>query len=261
MIKTLKLLQSSNRLTLTNVPKLKTQLQTILKAFKPFKIEFKCKDEKAFFEACIHYQGLVNKLAFESVFEAQRYALLDIWNHLTYQEKNRLVHIKLNEVKDGLKYFKTQDDKVIWIPFFDRLLNALYHNDLAIFELEQYYRLYRDFKGRRTNIHDYGLLPYQSGFIEVTPLYTRDNAFYFYEQNFKSIFCIVDETLWTRIPLSKSVCQVHPLQKDLLVLCQAHASTREIELAQILVQSPCVDDKCKKKLEKHLSKLTKVVQS
>jgi hypothetical protein len=54
--------------------------------------------------------------------------------------------LQTNNVKNESRFFRF-NDKPIWIAFFDELLNALYHSEIAILELPQYFKLYRQFRG------------------------------------------------------------------------------------------------------------------
>lgn len=246
----LKICAKSNRLNLKNQAKLKEKVRTIQSAFKPYQIEFPFKTELDFYLASLHHQGLINKQAFEQVFESQRIALIDIWEHLSYQEKNRLIQIRQNEVKNDLRHFRNSAGKVIWIPFFDELLNGLYHTDLAIFELEQYYRLYKNFKDRRIDVKHYGLEPFRSGYLDISPLIQTDHAFYFYDAQFKSLFALDERFDLIRIPLSKDACQIHPMKKDLLELAQAFDTQDPSLFLGALLESALIDEKCKTKLIK-----------
>lgn len=244
------ILFEDNKTSVMNVAKLKELSQSIKKAFEPYGIRIKIDDEASFFEALIQYEGLKNKQLLEATFEAERHELSEIWPNITYQERNKLVNIKINDLKNSLRYFRNEKGKIIWIPFFDELLNALYHNEMAIFDLDQYYRLYKHFKDRLIPVRTYGLAPYISEFIDITDLISESDRRVFYYHPLKSIF-ILDASLGLkRIPLSKSMCQVHPLNRDLLQLANAALNDDEREYLNKLLVSPLISDKMKLKLRK-----------
>ena len=254
MIKLLKELYKYNGLSLSNTPKLKTKLKTIRMAFSSYSIDLPLRTDLDYFDASIAYQGLLNKQAFETVFQDQWVQLSDLWSHLSYQEKNKLIQIPLTEVKNQLPYFSSESGKVIWIPFFNELLNTLYHSDLAIFELEQYYKLFKNFSSNREDRHHYGFLPFKSRFIEITPLFEKEGCFYFYDQDFKSIFRLNSKFEMVRLPLNKEACTLHPLKKDLTDLAKAFHSENWVELAKLCLMSPLIHSKTKILLEKRLKK-------
>jgi len=244
------ILFEDNKTSVTNVAKLKELSQMIRKAFEPFGIRLKMDDEASFFEALIQYEGLKNKQMLEATFEAERHELSEIWPNITYQERNKLVNIKINDLKNSLRYFKNDKNKIIWIPFFDELLNALYHNEMAIFDLDQYYRLYKHFKERLIPVKTYGLAPYTSDFMDITDLISGSDHRIFYYHPLKSIFILDASLRLKRIPLSKSMCQVHPLNRDLIQLANAVMSGDEKIYLNTLMTSPLISDKVKLKLNK-----------
>lgn len=255
MIKTLKLLQKYNGLNL-NQRQLKSKILEIKRDFKVFNIEIKIKTECDYFEALIKHEALKNKQKFEKLYENERHQLLDIWDNLSYQERNKLIQLKLDEIKESCHFFKTDENKVIWIPFFDTLLNGLYHNDIAIFELQQYYKLYKDFKDRQIDIRDYGFLPYTSSFIDVHVISSQKNRIVFYYQPLASLFECDAQFNLTRIALDKDACKVTPLAKDLLSIVKAYQTNDLKTFSEACLASILISDKAKKIIQKRLGKLS-----
>lgn len=254
MIKLLKLLNRSNGIKLSNASKLKSKIKTIKSAFLAYEIQIPIRTELEYFEASIAYQGLLNKQAFETVFHQQWNQLSDLWSHLSYQEKNKLIQIELTEIKNHHPFFIVESGKVIWIPFFNELLNTLYHSDLAIFELEQYFKLFKKFSTTMESRSFYGFYPYTSRFIDVTPLDVIENTLYFYDQEFKSIFKLDQQNHLTRMPLNKDACSIHPLKKDLMELAKAFHTNDWMQVAKACLDSDLIDSKIKAKIVKRLKK-------
>ncbi len=254
MNKTLKILNKTNKINL-NQRLIKSQIHEVKNSFKPFNIEIKVKTEQDYFEALIQLVGLKNKQTFEKCFETERHDLLDIWDNLSYQERNKLILLKLDVIKESCQYFKTDENKVIWIPFFDSLLNGLYHNDIAILELPQYFKLYKDFKDRRISIRDYVFLPYTSHFIDTNIIQEKADRIYFYSPIFASIFELTNEFKCTRIPLDKDACKVMPFKKDLLALVNAYQSEDLKTFLTTCIDSTLISDKSKKVFQKRLGKM------
>lgn len=253
MKKIFKELLHSNSITL-NHRKHKQTILEIKQAFKPYQIEILIRNELDYFEALIHLQGLKNKQAFEQLFETQRNALMDIWDHLSFQERNRLIQIQLDVIKEKHPFFKTNESKIIWIPFFDPLLNGLYNSDLAILELPQYFKLYKAFKDRRISIRDYQFLPYRYEFIDIHWIKSYPDAIYFYSNSFASIFELDLGFNSVRIALDKESCHVTPFNKDLLKIIEAYRAKDSKKMLEACMESSLIADKVKKSFSRRLSK-------
>lgn len=226
-------------------------------AFSMHKLEVKMKSEFDFFNALIFHEGLLNKSRMEACFEDARRDLFDYWDNLSYQERNRLVSLKNDELKNDLRYFKNAQGKYIWIAFFDELLNALYDKELAILELPQYFKLYRNFKERTINIDQYGLEPYKQAYIDIHVIKRFDDAVIFYYANTKSLYQVDATNKLRRFALSKSIGKLIPLKEELEIIAQAMLSVHELEAIDYLLSSTLIDDKTKKQLSKIQTKLAR----
>jgi len=249
MKKILKILTQENKITLKNNLKLRTLCIEIRRSFLMFGIQIKLNTEADFFDALIQYQGLTNKRVFEDCFENERRKIIDLWDHLSYQEKNKLINVELNDLKNTLRYFKDKNGKVTWIPFFDELLNALYHHEIAIFELDQYFKLYKQFKDRRVHQHYYGWYPYQTQFIDITEVFENEDIKLFYYEPLKSLFKLDRSMKIERWPLDKTLCQIHPLKKDLLALANVIVSHQEEAIVKHILESMLFSDKTKRRIK------------
>lgn len=251
MIKILKILYGYNKISI-HENKVNANRKKMIKFAKEFQIKSKITNELEYFQLKIIHQSLLNKLAFEQVFEDERHALLEMWDYLSYQERNQLINIKLNEIKNDYPFIKTENQKIIWIVFFDELLNSLYHKDIAILELPQYFKLYRQFRDKMIDINAYGLLPYQQRFIDVSVVDTSKEKVWFYSNEFRSLFMLSKDFKLIRISLSKNKTDVHPLKKDLLALSKAYEDSDCF--LESLVNSPLIHEKAKIKIKKILTK-------
>lgn len=142
-------------------------------------VSVRVKDTASFFYAYILMVSLTNKEAFETAFERQRKDLSDLWETLSRQEKNLLANTRLDEVKRRLTSMVTSNGEIIWIACFDELLNALYDKRISIFELDQYFKLYTDFKSRMIPIDHYELLPFAQRFIDIEVLDAHQDSVLF----------------------------------------------------------------------------------
>jgi len=151
-------------------------------------ITLNIKSELDFFNAAILYESLVNKKRFEESYERERKELTDLWPTLSYQEKNKLINLKLNETKKRCRSFKDKKGTTIWIAFFDQLLNTLYDKEMNIFDLEQYFNLYKNFKKRMISTQSYGIYPFVHAFIDISVLDSVENHVVFYYDPLKTVY-------------------------------------------------------------------------
>jgi len=255
-MKLLKLLEKENGQDYRKNDKTKQTQKTILTSFQAFKISIKFDTELQYFDALVVYQGLLNKHALEQCFEDTRRELFEIWDHISYQERSRLLYLRAVNVMNDLPYIK-KGSHVIFIPFFDQLLNALYHNELAILELPQYFKLYKQFEARMEAIHNYGLDIYDESFIPVKNIIVQDDVRIFYYHPLKSLYKISSTYELTRYPLNKAACQAVPHTKDLVTLAQALINTDEIQQIEACIASNLIGEKTKKNLQNYLKGLNR----
>lgn len=247
------ILQKGNKIDVYANKSTKELVDLIRQKFSKYKIEIRLKNELDYFYGLISLQSLINKEALEQCFEDSRRELFDYWDNLSYLERNRLILLQTNVIKNNSQFFQ-YNGKPIWIAFFDELLNSLYHSEIAILELPQYFKLYRQFSDRMIPVNQYGLNPFLDEFIPITTLTNNDNCVVFYYHLTKSIYYYNDKFNLIRYPLSKDICQVQPLKEDLKVLAQSIILQENPLILDTFINSNLINDKIKKKLEKYKEK-------
>jgi hypothetical protein len=255
-MKLIKFLERENGQDFRKNDKTKQIQKAILSQFRSLNISIKIENERDYFDALVLFQALLNKQALEQCFENTRRELFEIWDHISYQERSTLLYHRVVDLLNELPSIKYQD-QVIFIPFFDALLNALYRNELAILELPQYFKLYRQFEARMESVHAYGLNIYDESFIAVKNLITKPNLRIFYYHPLKSLYRIDDQFDLLRLPLNKLACQAVPLTKDLMFISKHLVQAEELSLVQACLESDLIGDKTKKQLHKYLNSLAK----
>lgn len=251
------ILLKANKIDVYKDRSTKQVLAQMKQAFSLYKLDVKMKSEIDFFDALIYHEGLINKSRMEACFEDARRDLFDYWDNLSYQERNRLISLKNDELKNDLRYFKSESGRYIWIAFFDELLNALYDKELAILELPQYFKLYRNFKDRTINIEQYGIEPYKQEYIDINVIKRFDDKVIFYYANTKSLYQVDATKKLRRFALSKTIGKLVPLKEELEIIAQAMMAERDLEAMEYLFQSTLIDDKTKKHLTKYQKKLAR----
>lgn len=114
---------------------------------------------KSLFHLMVFKEGLKNKEMFEKTFERFRNNHLDMWENLEFNERNMLVKHDLDPVRARMSHFNFEDS-IIYIPFFDVLMNNLYHRETAVLELPQFFKLYENFNDSIIDMAFYGNLPF-----------------------------------------------------------------------------------------------------
>lgn len=251
------ILLKANKIDVYKDRSTKQVLAHMKQAFSLYKLDVKMKSEIDFFDALIYHEALINKSRMEACFEDARRDLFDYWDNLSYQERNRLISLKNEELKNDLRYFKSETGRNIWIAFFDELLNALYDKELAILELPQYFKLYRNFKDRTINIEQYGIEPYKQEYIDIHVIKRFDDSVIFYYANTKSLYKVDASKKLKRFSLSKTIGKLVPLKEELEIIAQAMMTENELEAMDYLLQSTLIDDKTKNQLTKYQKKLAR----
>lgn len=211
-----------------------------------------------FFMAMIMIESLKNKTAFEKTYERERKELADLWPTLSYQERNKLINLKIVELKSRSRFFNDATGNPTWIAFFEPLLNALYDHEMNIFDLDQYFNLYNDYKDRMIPIESYGTAPYTSRFIDIRQLSNDGKRSVFAYDPLKSLF-IVDfdgKTITLkRLCLSPELDLNLVDAQDLLNLADLYSENAEVQLIDVLIDGAFVSDQIAKRLEKLRKKL------
>jgi len=247
------ILHKGNKIDIYSSKLLKDNLGTIRTSFGKYKIEKKLKTELDYFIALIELQSLINKESFEKCFEDSRRELFDYWDNLSYLERNRLVLLQTNNVKNESRFFRF-NNKPIWIAFFDELLNSLYHSEIAILELPQYFKLYKQFQDRMISVKDYGLTPFIDEFIPITMLIQNENSLVFYYQLTRSLYYIDQKFNLKRYSLCKDICQIQPLKDDLKTLAVSILTQDNEQIVETFLNSELINEKVKKMLVKYKNK-------
>ena len=121
---------------------------------------------------------------------------------------------------------------------------------MVIFELQQYYRLYRDFSQRLTKAHHYGLLPYRNSFLDINLLTQNVKSVVFYYQNTRCLYRLSSDFSLRKIPLSNVLCSLHPINEQLLQIANPLLECDDAALIDQLIVSDLISSKTKKRLTK-----------
>ncbi|MBS3991956.1 MAG: hypothetical protein KGZ51_07775 [Erysipelothrix sp.] len=149
--------------------------------------------------------ALENKEGFQRASEAIRHDFYDLWQDMEYAKRNQFLIQYLESYYSNVKVFNFEDESIV-VPFFDVLLNALIMKRPAVFDLPQYFKLYKDYKENVVNpLSLYGLSLLQSDFYSYKLVASNDNNHVLYDYKQGVLIHCEGMTLLKEYPLAKIV--------------------------------------------------------
>jgi hypothetical protein len=197
--------------------------------------------------------ALKQKDEFQKASEAIRFDFFDIWQDMEYSQRNAFLLQYLDEKMASFISFEYQDERIV-IPFFDALLNALIIKRPAVFDLPQYFKLYKEFKDNVVNpMKTYGLALLTSDFYPFLLCASQDEVHVFYDKEHHVLFVISNNVLTHSYPLY-GPCEDEALcHRCAQLIIQNHM----IEFIEVGCEHQLFHPKLIKKLRKALPKLKK----
>lgn len=230
-----------------------TKIKAMKKTCQMFQLPFSATSDKEFYRYEIIMQGIANKQALESSYDRIRNELIDLWDHVDYQQRNSLMTLHQSAVKESLPCFITDTEAKIYIPFFDELINTLYGKEMVVFELPQFFKLYKDFKSSMVDIWKYRHLPYLHGFTSLT-FVSQDSAnqsFVLFDKQLQIIYHVLSDGQWILYPMDISKMKIQ--QEDAALLARYLFKNQMKYFAGYLISIGALNKKCHKVLLKHMS--------
>jgi hypothetical protein len=252
MKKLIAILRKANGLNYRSTSEDTAYAKAMKTKFDLYHLPYDVKDDFAYFRARITYRGILNKEIFETSFDKTRNQLFEMWESLNFQERNRLANLELNQIKPDLPYLETSEGK-IWIPFFDDLLNSLYDHQIAIFELPQYFKLYKQFADKTSPLESRGIPLWSCGFVDWINVVQDDKTLVFFYEPMHCLFRLNDRFELTSYPLSKTP-QIKASLENLGDMGKSLLENDEIGFIRSLLVSALVDQKTKVRIGKYLKK-------
>ncbi len=150
---------------------------------------YKFKDDFDLIKVSVFETFLKQKSYFENAFETVRNDVFDMWEYLSFYEKNDLILLEVNKELEKLHMFM-DEGVIIYMPYFDRLLNSLYATEIAILERPQFFKLYTDFKASCIDPEIYGVKPYVANFSYCTSIQHNERAAVLLDEDLKIFYRI-----------------------------------------------------------------------
>lgn len=199
--KIIKILRKANDQELLKLPAVRKETARINALLKPYQLDRTVKTARDVYTLSILEEGLKNKQKIEELYEQTRREMLDIWDMLDYPKRNEFVRPKIQAAIAEMKQFSSEG-KLIMIPFFDPLINALYDHETAVLELPQFFKMYKNFADKIVDPLIYGRLPYEAGFASPQVIFQNELGFAVYEGRVHCLEIFAFDGTETELPLS-----------------------------------------------------------
>ncbi|CAM3571553.1 hypothetical protein ERUR111494_00585 [Erysipelothrix urinaevulpis] len=178
----------------------KKQINELMVLNKRFKLPYKKTEVFDLLCLQVFQTSLYNKEKFETSYDLFRREHLDMWENMTFNERNFFISQDLNKTKQSLKSFEFEGAR-IYIPFFNRLMNVLYDQETAILELPQFLKLYENFESELVPITTYGTLPFKANMSFAHFVYESNDQIVLFDSTIKTFFKLDANQSVESIPL------------------------------------------------------------
>ncbi len=194
MKKLAKVLNRSNKQYLYKQKINKSQHRFCEKEFKRQDLYFKIKSDQDFINFQIIKTSYDNMRAIQTKFFKIKNDLKDLWDVISYQEKNFLLYQDLAPFMETLKHFYV-DDKRYYIAYFDDFINAYYDHEMLMFDHENYRKFIYDFKSIVYPIVNYNILPLQANFSETKYIVGNSDAYVLFSEQVNRFYLFGSKNL------------------------------------------------------------------
>ena len=208
------------------------------------------KDEDFFYFECL-VQTLKNKEQFEGCFVKSYDDMIDYWQTLTYEERKRLINIDIEKVKEEMP-FTVRNNQRLYLPCMNERINAIYENEMVLFELKQYNRLRFDCKDM---IDQYSLTCEMVSFhFTSLQLVQLDvNGYWAYCPLSSTLYHFIDDRIAESFPFVRFQREMNELEEWLLLYQQED----EEACLKMLIEKGWISEKMTKKMTKVLERRKK----
>lgn len=207
---------------------------------------FVCNNTADYFKMQVMEKALSNKQRLETAYDDARNQLIEIWPTIDYQQRNHLINLELFSLKESMPKFESETGVMIMIPFFNELLNSLYHKEMVVFELPQFYKLYKQFVKECVDPVIYGFRPYRSGFVDVEYVFENNDRFVMYDKS-ENIFFLNDLKTCIEYPLYE---KSNPDESSIKELGKCLINQDVSAFMDLCLQHDLLSVKCAKKYSK-----------
>ncbi|OCN04604.1 hypothetical protein A4S06_10995 [Erysipelotrichaceae bacterium MTC7] len=172
----------------------KEKKQQMEETFKKWKIPYTFHHALDYFHNEIIMQGIKNKQAFETCHSETRVKMVDFYQTLNYDEKRRLMNREIELIEPNLPK-RMVDDVAIYVPFFDKRMNEIYHNEMVLYDIKKYGYYKERFENAMQDIQNYGNIFYQEDFCSAKKVFEEDTKLALYYEPTHCLYFIKDGKL------------------------------------------------------------------
>lgn len=181
----------------------------------------------------VYLRSMLNKEAMFGIYLLNVNENGELWNAMSYQQRQILLHGELMTDLAHLPHFKIED-QLILLPCFDRELNHRFCEDYQFLLLKQNKEIVEEqLKNLKDPIELYGIEVLKNDFCDFIWIKSFENEHYLYLEDFKSIYvfnesdktftdqCIIVDKYSQKIPemveLKEVVTLYHHQKEDVLL--------------------------------------------
>lgn len=172
----------------------KAKKEEMEQLFKKWKIPYTFHDAYDYFHNEIIAKGIENKQAFENCHSETRVKMVDFYSTLNYDEKRRLMNREVELIEPKLPK-RVVDGISIYVPFFDKRMNEIYHNEMVLYDIKKYGYYKERFENAMHDISMYGNVFYDEDFCSAKKVYEEANTFALYDAKLRCLYFIKDQKL------------------------------------------------------------------
>lgn len=242
MEKILNLLSRHQKVKFYNQRDINQKVKELKKSPTIMKLVHSFKTPLDFYQANLIKQGLLNKTRLENDYESIRQANQTIWDGLNYHEKVMIARLDGQTVRSEIPYFIFQDKKM-FIPFFDERLNHYYLNEMAIFDINQYFNIYRDFEKHLVAIDTYKGTPYNGLNAGCVCLLDDEKGYVLWDPQSAVMSVVKDKAYFFRLDNVSNVESLKALASHVL-------NDEVVDVIQLLQDNQFVSTSTLKKIKK-----------
>lgn len=218
---------------------------------KRYHIDLSIKKEEDFFYFECLVQTLKNKEAFEGCFVKSYDDMIDYWQTLNYEERKRLINIDIDRIKEKLP-FVVRDQQKLYLPCMNERINAIYENEMVLFELKQYNRLRFDCKDMIDQHHlTCEMVSFHFTSLELAEI--DENGYWAYCPLSSALYHFVDDVICESFPLVRFQGEINELE-DWISL---YLKEDEEACIRMFIEKGWISEKMTRKMTKILERRKK----
>lgn len=217
-------------------------------------LNLSCSNWDDFLKIDLFEKSMANKTFIESAVNRFMQKYWDVWEIMTFEERNHLFLVEYDESFKARKQFKWKQGPIM-IVFFPPALNRIYIQEPLVLEYDQYFRLYRDFSDQIIDMDAYKHLPYEANMTSAEWVMGDEASFVLYWEEYRLFLLYEDLILKEELPLDLKTENLNLKQKESIAKRLLEAD--ESELIDYLLQENLCHRRFVKRYERKMRRKKK----